>query len=288
MQEVAVIDNPVVATVALEPTRARVLAELVKPGSATTLAERLGLPRQQLNYHVRALEAQGLVALVEVRSRRGCTERVDAGFRGGVRALARRPRSGRGRPCPHRGQTLGRLPARPWRPGDPRGRRPAQERRRCGQDAADVVDRHRDPLPVRGRAGGLHPRPRRGGGHARQPATTTRARRAVAGRASSCWPTPARRRTRPARQHQPPRRRHDRRQPFDRARGGGAGNARGGLGGGGDRPRHRQLVRAHHGRGARGRRDGVAVRARRLDDGSGTGAGLGSAAPGRLRRGRRR
>ena len=76
MQEIAVIDNPVVATVALEPTRARLLAELVEPGSATTLAVRLGLPRQMLNYHVRALEAQGLVALVEVRSRRGCTERV--------------------------------------------------------------------------------------------------------------------------------------------------------------------------------------------------------------------
>jgi DNA-binding transcriptional ArsR family regulator len=76
MQEVAVIDNPVVATVALEPTRARVLAELVEPGSATALALRLGLPRQMLNYHVRALEAQGLVALVEVRFRRGCTERI--------------------------------------------------------------------------------------------------------------------------------------------------------------------------------------------------------------------
>jgi DNA-binding transcriptional ArsR family regulator len=76
MQKVAVIDDPMVAAVALEPTRARVLAELVTPGSATTLAERLGLPRQKLNYHVRALEAQGLVELVEVRSRRGCTERV--------------------------------------------------------------------------------------------------------------------------------------------------------------------------------------------------------------------
>jgi DNA-binding transcriptional ArsR family regulator len=76
VQEIAVIDNPVVATAALEPTRARVLAELVRPGSASTLAERLGLPRQKLNYHVRALEAQGLVALVEVRSRRGCTERI--------------------------------------------------------------------------------------------------------------------------------------------------------------------------------------------------------------------
>ena len=52
------------------------MGQLVEPGSASTLAERLGLPRQKLNYHVRALEAQGLVELVEVRSRRGCTERI--------------------------------------------------------------------------------------------------------------------------------------------------------------------------------------------------------------------
>ncbi len=76
MREVAVIDDPAVAGVAMDPTRARVLAELAEPGSATTLAARLGLPRQKLNYHVRALEAHGLVALVEVRSRRGCAERI--------------------------------------------------------------------------------------------------------------------------------------------------------------------------------------------------------------------
>lgn len=76
MREVAVIDDPAVAGVAMDPTRARVLAELVEPGSATTLAARLGLPRQKLNYHVRALEAHGLVGLVEVRSRRGCAERI--------------------------------------------------------------------------------------------------------------------------------------------------------------------------------------------------------------------
>jgi DNA-binding transcriptional ArsR family regulator len=76
MQEVAVIDDPVVATVAVEPTRSRVLAALVEPGSATTLAQQLGLPRQKLNYHVRALEAHGLVELVGMRSRRGCTERI--------------------------------------------------------------------------------------------------------------------------------------------------------------------------------------------------------------------
>ena len=76
MQEVAVIDDPVMAATALEPTRARVLAELVEPGSATTLAARLGVPRQKVNYHVRALEAHGLVELVEERTRRGCTERI--------------------------------------------------------------------------------------------------------------------------------------------------------------------------------------------------------------------
>jgi DNA-binding transcriptional ArsR family regulator len=76
VQQVAVIDDPVMAAVALEPTRARVLAELVEPASATTLAQRLGVPRQKLNYHVRTLEAQGLVELVGVRSRRGCTERI--------------------------------------------------------------------------------------------------------------------------------------------------------------------------------------------------------------------
>lgn len=76
MQDVAVIDNPAAAAVALEPTRARVLAALVEPGSATTLAGRLGVTRQKLNYHMRALEGQGLVKLVEVRSRRGCKERI--------------------------------------------------------------------------------------------------------------------------------------------------------------------------------------------------------------------
>ena len=56
-----------------------------------------------------------------------------AGFRGGVRALARRPRPGRGRPCPHGGQTLGRLPTRAWRQGDPRGRRPGKSADAAGK-----------------------------------------------------------------------------------------------------------------------------------------------------------
>jgi AraC-like DNA-binding protein len=40
------------------------------------------LPRQRLNYHLRQLEAEGLVELVEERKQRNCTERM-------VRAVAR-------------------------------------------------------------------------------------------------------------------------------------------------------------------------------------------------------
>ena len=40
------------------------------------MARRLGLPRQRVNYHVRALERDGLVELVAERRRRGCVERV--------------------------------------------------------------------------------------------------------------------------------------------------------------------------------------------------------------------
>ena len=76
MDELAVIDEPAAAAAALDPTRARVLEALAEPGSATTLATRLGLSRQKVNYHLRALEAHGLVTLVETRPRRGLTERI--------------------------------------------------------------------------------------------------------------------------------------------------------------------------------------------------------------------
>ncbi|MFN8023262.1 MAG: helix-turn-helix domain-containing protein [Acidimicrobiales bacterium] len=71
-----VIDDPAVARAALDPTRARILAALVEPGSATTLADALSLPRQQVNYHLRVLEEHGLVRLAEERRRRGLVERV--------------------------------------------------------------------------------------------------------------------------------------------------------------------------------------------------------------------
>jgi DNA-binding transcriptional ArsR family regulator len=76
MDEIAVIDDPRAAEVALNPIRARMLAELSETGSATTLAARLGLTRQKANYHLRALEQHGLVEFVEERRKRNMTERV--------------------------------------------------------------------------------------------------------------------------------------------------------------------------------------------------------------------
>ena len=40
------------------------------------LAGKLGLPRQNVNYHLRALERHGLVELVEERRRGNMTERL--------------------------------------------------------------------------------------------------------------------------------------------------------------------------------------------------------------------
>lgn len=70
------------AAALLDPIRQRLLAQLGEPDSAAGLARRLRLPRQKVNYHLRALEAVGLVELVEERRKGNCLERV-------VRAAAR-------------------------------------------------------------------------------------------------------------------------------------------------------------------------------------------------------
>ena len=75
MLDIQVIDDPAAATVALEPTRSRLLSELVTPASAATLATRVGLARQKVNYHLHALEAHGLVRLAQERKWGGLTER---------------------------------------------------------------------------------------------------------------------------------------------------------------------------------------------------------------------
>jgi DNA-binding transcriptional ArsR family regulator len=75
MLDVQVIDDPAAAAVALEPTRSRLLAEMAAPVSAAALAARVGLARQKVNYHLRALEAHGLVRQAGARKWGGLTER---------------------------------------------------------------------------------------------------------------------------------------------------------------------------------------------------------------------
>lgn len=76
MLGIQVIEDPAVATVALEPVRSRLLSELAMPASAATLATRVGLTRQKVNYHLNALEAHGLVQLAQERKWGGLTERL--------------------------------------------------------------------------------------------------------------------------------------------------------------------------------------------------------------------
>jgi DNA-binding transcriptional ArsR family regulator len=76
MLDVAVIDDPAAATAALDSIKARLLAELSEPASAAALATRVGLTRQKVNYHLRALEAHQLVEPAGERYWGGLTERL--------------------------------------------------------------------------------------------------------------------------------------------------------------------------------------------------------------------
>jgi DNA-binding transcriptional ArsR family regulator len=77
MVDLRVIDDPASASVALDPVRSRLLSELRTPGgvSAATLAGRMGLPRQKVNYHLRTLEKHGLVRVAGKKRWGGLTER---------------------------------------------------------------------------------------------------------------------------------------------------------------------------------------------------------------------
>ncbi|NOJ44456.1 winged helix-turn-helix domain-containing protein [Bradyrhizobium australiense] len=76
MIDIEVISDPAVAIAALDPIRSALLAELAQPASAAILAPRLGLPRQKVNYHLRALEACRLVEVADERQWGGLTERL--------------------------------------------------------------------------------------------------------------------------------------------------------------------------------------------------------------------
>lgn len=76
------VRTPEQAAALFHPTRRELLSRLAEPDSAAGLSRRLGIPRQRINYHLRELEREGLVELVEERRKGNCTERV-------VRATAR-------------------------------------------------------------------------------------------------------------------------------------------------------------------------------------------------------
>ncbi|HWD41583.1 MAG TPA: helix-turn-helix domain-containing protein [Fimbriimonas sp.] len=76
MLDLEVIEDPSSATVALEPVRSRLLAELAQPASAATLASRLGIARQKATYHLKTLEEHRLVKESGQRKWGGLTERL--------------------------------------------------------------------------------------------------------------------------------------------------------------------------------------------------------------------
>lgn len=76
MLDVTVIDDAAAAEASLDPIRSKLLAELAEPTSAATLAAKVGLPRQKVNYHLRTLERHGLVELAEERRKGNMTERI--------------------------------------------------------------------------------------------------------------------------------------------------------------------------------------------------------------------
>lgn len=71
-----VIADPAAAVIALDPTRSRLLAELAEPASAAALAGRVGITRQKVNYHLRALEQHHLVTEAGERRWGGIRERL--------------------------------------------------------------------------------------------------------------------------------------------------------------------------------------------------------------------
>lgn len=75
MLDVSVINDPGTALVAIDPVRSRLLSEIRDPVSAATLAQRVDMSRQKVNYHLRALESHGLIEVAETKKWGGLTER---------------------------------------------------------------------------------------------------------------------------------------------------------------------------------------------------------------------
>ena len=74
--DVEVLEAAETAAVLLDPARLRILTALRDPDSSAGVARSLGLPRQRVGHHVRALEAAGLLICVGERKKRNCVERL--------------------------------------------------------------------------------------------------------------------------------------------------------------------------------------------------------------------
>lgn len=74
MSSVSSVPDAKAAAHLLDPMRAQILALAREPMSASQVAEKLGLPRQRVNYHVRKLAAAKLLREAGRRERRNLTE----------------------------------------------------------------------------------------------------------------------------------------------------------------------------------------------------------------------
>lgn len=79
---VQILQSAEAAAALLNAPRIAILQNLAEPNSASGLARRVGLPRQQINYHIHEMEKAGLIEFIEERRKGNCIERV-------VRASAR-------------------------------------------------------------------------------------------------------------------------------------------------------------------------------------------------------
>ena len=73
---IALIRDPAQTRSLLDPLRRSILETLQEPGSSSSVADHLSLPRQRINYHVRSLEDEGLLVHIEDRRKGNCVERV--------------------------------------------------------------------------------------------------------------------------------------------------------------------------------------------------------------------
>jgi DNA-binding transcriptional ArsR family regulator len=72
----AVVDSTDQAATLMDPMRLRILAHLREPESAAGVARALGMPRQRVGYHIRALERANLLRFVGERRRGNYVEQL--------------------------------------------------------------------------------------------------------------------------------------------------------------------------------------------------------------------